>query len=245
MPVHRERTDPVGTPAGEGVVHRRWLLPDDAGRALAPQQLARLWRGLCELRVVDAEAEVAVDRLALPPAGEVVRQEMPAFPAGGALLGSAGAALLVTQVVWPAQQGLRDPYAGDGAPAEGYRDYTLYSVDHPDFLLLPIAPEELLCGACGRGAAPEAQLFGEGSLFRRDGACAACGGLRDPSRDRARLRAGQVFLLEELLCRAALSIELPRAPAADELPDAALAALLEETLGGFDELADDFATAAE
>lgn len=244
MPVHRERTDPARAPEGGSLVHRRWLLPDDAGRLIVPQQLVRLWRGLCDLRFVDAGSEVSVDRLALPPAGEAERQEMPAFPAGGALLGSAGLALLVTQVVWPAQQGLRDPYAGEGSPTEGYRDYTLYSVDHADFLLLPLAPEELLCSSCGRGMALQGARFGEGSLFRRDSAC-ACGSLRDPARDRARLRSGQVFLLEELLCRAALSIELPAAPADGELPDGALAALLGETLGGFDELADDFAAAAE
>lgn len=245
MPVHRERTDPARTPAGEGLVHRRWLLPDDAGRPILPQQLSRLWRGLCDLRFVDAESEVAVDRLALPPAGGAERQEMPALPAAGALLGAAGAALLVTQVVWPRQQGLRDPYAGEGAPLEGYRDYSLYSVDHADFLLLPLAPEEVLCGACGRGAAAEAPRFGEGSLFRRGAACGGCGSPRDPSRDRARLRSGQIFLLEELLCRAALSIELPRSPAADELPDEDLAALLGATMGGFDELADDLASPAE
>jgi hypothetical protein len=54
-----------------------------------------------------------------------------------------------------------------------------------------------------------------------------------------------VFLLEELVCRAALSIELPRAPATEELPDAAVANLLREAMGSYDELSDDGVPPAE
>ena len=56
---------------------------------------------------------------------------------------------------------------------------------------------------------------------------------------------GAVFLLEELLCRAALSIELPRPPQSEELPDAQVAQLLRGAFGGTDELADDGVAPAE
>src|SRR2546423_234178 len=118
MPVTRERVDPIRDHAGLGLVHRRWILPDDVSRPVAPPQLARLWRGLLDLGVLNA-------------------------------------------------------------------------------------------------------------------------------RDKAELRNGAVFLLEELACRVALSIELPRAPQSEELPDAEVAGLLREAFGGTDELADDEVPPAE
>jgi hypothetical protein len=246
MPVHRERTDPVRTPEGLTLVHRRWLLPDDVERPVALQQLSHLWRGLGDLAAIDPAAEVTLERLVLPPSGELVQQEMPALASAGALLASTGSATLLTQVVWPDEEGLRDPYAQDGEPDQpGFRDYTLYAVDHAGFLLVPLVPQELICGACGAVARPALTRFGEGALFDRAATCSACGAVRDPARDRARLRTGAVFLLEELVCRAALSIELPRAPAAEELPDAAVANLLREAMGSYDELSDDGVPPAE
>jgi hypothetical protein len=246
MPVHRERTDPVRTPEGLTLVHRRWLLPDDAERPVALRQLARLWRGLGDLAAIDAAAEVTLERLSLPPSGELLQQEMPTLASAGALLASTGSATLLTQVVWPAEEDLRDPYAQEGQPdPPGFRDYTLYAVDHAGFLLVPLVPEELVCGACGARVKPALARFGEAALFDRAATCFACGAVRDPARDRARLRSGAIFLLEELVCRAALSIELPRSPAAEELPDAAVAELLREALGSYDELSDDGVPPAE
>ncbi|HEY5676473.1 MAG TPA: hypothetical protein VIR81_06810, partial [Myxococcales bacterium] len=69
--------------------------------------------------------------------------------------------------------------------------------------------------------------------------------LPDLAADRGELRNGAVFLLEELACRAALSIELPRAPQSEELPDAAVAQLVQEAFGSTDELADDEVPPAE
>ena len=59
------------------------------------------------------------------------------------------------------------------------------------------------------------------------------------------MKNGAVFLLEELACRAALSIELPREPQSEEMPDAQVAQLLREAFGGTDELADDAVPPAE
>ena len=81
-------------------------------------------------------------------------------------------------------------------------------------------------------------------MLEPDAAC-ACGAAVDLPRDKAELRNGAVFLLEELACRAALSIELPRAPQSEELPDAEVAGLLREAFGGTDELADDEVPPAE
>ena len=46
MPVTRERVDPIRNESEVGLVHRRWILPDDVQRPVALPQLARLWRGL-------------------------------------------------------------------------------------------------------------------------------------------------------------------------------------------------------
>jgi len=62
---------------------------------------------------------------------------------------------------------------------------------------------------------------------------------------RAELRKRAVFLFQELSCRAALSIELPRAPRSEELPDARWRSSFRDTLGGTDELADDAVPPAE
>ena len=72
-----------------------------------------------------------------------------------------------------------------------------------------------------------------------------CAAKADLARDKAELRNGAVFLLEEISCRAALSIELPRAPQSEELPDAQVAALIRETFGATDELSDDSVAPAE
>jgi hypothetical protein len=140
----------------------------------------------------------------------------------------------VSQVVFP-EEGLRDPYAGD----PGYRDYTLYVVDSDRFLLVPILPEAILCGACGREAPADLLRFGQAFLLDASGECAACAAARELERDRVRLRGGAVFLLEEACARAALAIELPTAPDAEELPDADVSALVRDAFGGYDELADD------
>jgi len=78
MPVHRERTDPVRTPAQLEVCHRRWLLPDDVARAVPLPQAARLWRGLIDLGVLDPSSEAELDRLALPAAGGEDHTDLPA-----------------------------------------------------------------------------------------------------------------------------------------------------------------------
>jgi hypothetical protein len=87
--------------------------------------------------------------------------------------------------------------------------------------------------------------FGEGVLLDLDQPICTCGARPDLGRDKAELRNGAVFLLEELSCRAALSIELPRPPQSEELPDAQVAALIRESFGGTDELADDAVPPAE
>ena len=78
MPVHRERVDPIRTPAQLEVCHRRWLLPDDVGRAVTLPQAARLWRGLIDLGVLDASSEAELDRLRLPAIGEGDHSDLPA-----------------------------------------------------------------------------------------------------------------------------------------------------------------------
>jgi hypothetical protein len=236
MPVHRERVDPVRAHAQLEVCHRRWLLPDDVGRAVTLPQAARLWRGLIDLGVLDASSEAELDRLALPASGEPHHTDLPAGASAGALLAGAGTAAAVSQVVFP-EEDRRDPYQEEG-PDPGYRDYTLYVVDSPRFLLLPLPPVELTCGACGKSSAPDLTSFGAAAVLDLERTCPGCGARRDLGRDRARLRSGAIFLLEELCARAALSIELPRAPRDEELPDAAVAALLREAFGDYDELAD-------
>src|SRR6266849_2966421 len=109
MPLHRERVDPIRTPAQLELCHRRWLLPDDVGRAVLLPQAARLWRGLLDLGVLDGSSEAQLDRLSLPAAGEPDQNDLPAAASAGALLAGAGAATAVSQVVFP-EEGRRDPY---------------------------------------------------------------------------------------------------------------------------------------
>jgi hypothetical protein len=237
MPLHRERVDPIRTPVELEVCHRRWLIPDDPGRAVSIPAVARLWRGLLDLGVLDPGSEATLDRLALPPAGETEHLDLPAIASAGALLGASSSAVAVSQVVF-AEDGRRDPYRED-VPDPGYRDYTLYVVDSPRFLLAPMPPVEMTCGACGSTAALELAAFGVAALIDLARPCPTCGSTLDIARDRARIRSGAVFLLEELCARAALSIELPQAPRAEELPDEEIANLLRGAFGSFDELADD------
>jgi hypothetical protein len=240
MPVTRERVDPQRDHSTLDLVHRRWILPDDVQRPVPLAALSRLWRGLVELRVLDADAEVTLERAG----GESL--DMPAGASPGALLASSGLATLVTQVVWTDEEDRRDPYAVDGEPdPEGFRDYTLYAIDVPGRVLLPIAPVARLCAHCGRRVELQLPRFGEGVLLDLDEPICTCGAKADLARDRSELRNGAVFLLEELSCRAALSIELPRPPQSEELPDAQVARLIREAFGGTDELADDGVPPAE
>ena len=133
---------------------------------------------------------------------------------------------------------------GESDPA-GFRDYTLYAIDSPSQLLLPLPPVAHLCGACGNRSAPELPRFGEGVLLDLAAPCSKCGASLDLGRDKGELKNGAVFLLQELACRATLSIELPREPQSEELPDAAVARLLQEAFGPTDELADDAVPPAE
>ena len=244
MPVTRERVDPIRTPDDLGLVHRRWILPDDAQRPVGLPQLARLWRGLLDLGVIDANQEVELERMQLPE-GERAAQDLPAVASAGALLAGTGAASLVTQVVWIDEEGRRDPYAVEGeSDPGGFRDYTLYAIDGGARLFLPLVPVRVWCGACGAALTLEARGFGEGGLLDPARACPRCAAALSLSRDKGELRTGAVFLLEELVCRAALSIELPREPPGEELPDAAVSELLRACFGSYDELADDGVPAA-
>ena len=237
MPVTRERVDPVRDQSELGLVHRRWILPDDVQRSILLPQLARLWRGLIELGCLDPAQEIRLERKRPGDAREDL--DLPALASAGALLAGSGTATLVTQVVWVDDGERRDPYAveNEGDP-QGFRDYTLYAVDSAQ-LLLPIVPVAHLCGACGAREQPELTRFGEGALLDQSQKCGKCGATVDLGRDKGELKNGAVFLLEELACRAALSIELPREPGAEELPDAQVAQLLRDAFGGTDELADD------
>ena len=244
MPVHRERVDPVRTPDDLGLVHRRWLLPDDLARPVGLAQAARLWRGLLDLRVLDADQEVRLERLRLPADGAgPVSQDLPAIASPGSLLAGSLAASFVTQVVWTDEEDRRDPYAEEDG--DGFRDYTLYAVESDRQLFLPLVPQQLLCGACGSASAQALPRFGEGALLGPLETCPQCSAARDPGRDKGLLRSGALFLLEELVCKVALSIELPRDPEVEELPDAQVSDLLRATLGSYDELADDGVPAAQ
>jgi len=239
MPVTRERVDPIRDQSTLGLVHRRWILPDDVRRPIALPQLARLWRGLIDLGVLDAREEVELVRFGQDAV------DMPAPASPGALLAASGAATLLTQVIWTDEEDRRDPYALEGEPdPEGFRDYTLYAVDSEAQLLLPIPPVARICAACRKRLPLDLPRFGEGVLLELSQPC-SCGAAVDLGRDKAELKNGAVFLLEELACRAALSIELPRAPQSEELPDAAVADLLRAAFGGTDELADDSVPPAE
>jgi hypothetical protein len=246
MPVHRERVDPIRTPDSELLVHRRWILPDELSRPVDPARLSRLWRGLLELSLLNPDDEVLLERLPLPPPPGALaeRQGLPAQASAGALLAGAGAATLLTQMVWLEREERRDPYAEGEDGVGGWRDYTLYMISGDRFLLLPIAAASLGCGACGASSAPELAVFGEASLLDLQRRCPGCGAAADPGRDKVLLRSGALFLLEEACARAALSIELPAAPQAEELPDAATAAAIREAFGDTDELADDQVPAA-
>ena len=238
MPVTRERVDPVRDSSELGLVHRRWILPDDVRRPVLLPQLARLWRGLAEVGCLDPAQEIRLERTR--PGGAREELELPALASAGALLAGSGAATLVTQVVWVDDGERRDPYAVEGeSDPQGFRDYTLYALDAAALLLLPIAPVAHLCGACGARTLPELPRFGEGALLDLSQSCGKCGAAVDLGRDKGELKNGAVFLLEELACRAALSIELPREPQSEELPDAQVAQLLRDAFGGTDELADD------
>src|SRR6266403_497194 len=147
MPVTRERVDPQRDQSDLGLVHRRWIVPDDVQRPMPLQNLSRLWRGLIELRVLDPGAEARLSRAG----GETL--ELPVAASPGALLAGAGIANLITQVVWTDEEDRRDPYALEGEPdPEGFRDYTLYAIDVPGRVLLPIAPVARLCAHCGRSS---------------------------------------------------------------------------------------------
>src|SRR5258706_1098159 len=244
MPVTRERVDPVQDQSELGLVHRRWILPDDVQRPIVLPQLSRLWRGLVELGCLDPSQEIRLERLR--PGGARELLEMPAAASAGGLLAGSGAATLVTQVVWVDDGERRDPYAVEGeSDPQGFRDYTLYGIDAPAQLLLPIPPVAHLCGACGARTTPELPRFGEGALLDLTLACGKCGLVVELGRDKGELKNGAVFLLEELACRAALSIELPREPQSEEMPDAQVAQLLRDAFGGTDELADDAVAPAE
>ncbi len=178
MPVTRERVDPQRDHDALGLVHRRWIVPDDVQRPMPLQVLARLWRGLIELRVLDGESEVRLVRFN----GEAL--ELPAAASAGALLAGAGTASLVTQVVWTDDEGRRDPYAEGGEPdPEGFRDYTLYAVDVPGRVLLPIAPVARLCASCGRRVEIDLPRFGEGVLLDLDQPVCTCAAKADLARD--------------------------------------------------------------
>jgi hypothetical protein len=233
MPVTRERVDPIRDPTGLELVHRRWIVPDEVSRPIALPGLSRLWHELLDLSVLDARQEVRLTRFG------GADNDLPAMASPGALLAGAGTASFVTQVVWTNEEGIRDPYALEGEPdPDGFRDYTLYAIDSDSRLLLPLVPKSRLCAACGKRYELDLPRFGEGALLDLSTPC-ACGAAIDLGRDKGELMSGVVFLFEELTARAALSIELPSAPQSEELPDAAVAALLQRALGGTDELADD------
>ncbi|TMB30613.1 MAG: hypothetical protein E6J61_12185 [Deltaproteobacteria bacterium] len=234
MPLHRERTDPVRTPDDLGLVHRRWIVPDDVGREVGLAAAARLWHALFDLKVLDRSQEVFLFRLQLP-AGSQEESGLPAVASAGAILAGASAATAVTQVVH-AEKGFRDPYL---VPGGGYRDYTLYAVGSPRHLLLPLAVSELVCGNCGHERAVDPIPFTDAGLLDLDTTCPGCGATPSPDSDRVRLRSGSIFLLGEASARAALSIELPMSPPDEEMPDEEVAAAIEAAFGPTDELSDD------
>src|SRR5205085_10992628 len=98
MPVTRERVDPQRDHSGLGLVHRRWILPDDVQRPILLPQLARLWRGLIELGCLDASQEILLQRVR--PGGGDEESEMPAVASSGAVLAGSGPAALGTPGGW-------------------------------------------------------------------------------------------------------------------------------------------------
>src|SRR5438045_8017525 len=98
MPLHRERTDPVRTPDDLGLVHRRWIVPDDVGREVGLAAAARLWHALFDLKVLDRSQEVFLFRLQLPAVSQE-ESALPAVASAGVSLSCASDATAVTQVV--------------------------------------------------------------------------------------------------------------------------------------------------
>ena len=234
MPLHRERTDPVRTPDGLGLVHRRWILPDDVHREVGLAAASGLWHALFDLKVIDRSQEVFLYRLQLP-GGSQEESGLPAVASAGALLAGASAATAVSQVVYP-EEGFRDPYL---VPGGGYRDYTLYVVGSPRHLLLPLAVSRLACGACGEERPLDPVPFAEAGLLDLDTSCPACGAPLSTDSDRVRLKSGAIFLLGETAARAALAIELAANPPDEEMPDEEVAAAVAAAFGPTDELSDD------
>ena len=234
MPLHRERTDPVRTADDLGLVHRRWVLPDDVHREVGLAAAAGLWHALFDLRILDKSQEVLLYRQQLP-GGTADEGGLPAVASAGAILAGASSATAVSQVVHP-EEGFRDPYL---VPGGGYRDYTLYTIASPRFLFLPLGVAALVCGSCAKERALDAAPFADGNLLDLEGTCPRCGAAASLDSDRVRLRSGPVFLLGEASARAALSIELPSIPPDEEMPDAEVAAAIEAAFGPTDELADE------
>src|SRR5882762_4096239 len=110
MPVTRERVDPQRDQSDLGLVHRRWIVPDDVQRPMPLPNLSRLWRGLIELRVLDPGSEVQLSRAN----GETL--DLPAAASPGALLAGAGLANLVTQVVLLVRPDHLRDQAGQASP---------------------------------------------------------------------------------------------------------------------------------
>jgi hypothetical protein len=245
MSVRRERVDPVRATDPSLLVHRRWLFPDDVTRVVPLSNLSRLWRTLFDLSLLNPSEAVAVERLWLPAkTGDSISEEdMPALASAGALLAGARAATLLTQMVWLKEEDRKDPYTFEGvSDPPGFRDYTLYAVADEGSVLVPVPAAEILCGACKQPGepGPGSFRFGEAMLLTLARACPSCGATLAPDRDKVLLRSGATYLLSEASARAALSVELVRAPRLDELPeDGPLARALSEAFGGYDELADD------
>jgi hypothetical protein len=234
MPLHRERTDPVRAPDDLGLVHRRWVIPDDVHREVGLGAVAGLWHALFDLRVIDRSQEVLLARLPLP-GGSADESGLPAVASAGAILAGASAATSVSQVVYP-EDGFRDPYL---VPGGGYRDYTLYVIASPGHLLLPLAVEAIACGSCGKERNIDPLPFTDGNLLNLEATCPFCGATPSPDTDRVRLKTGSIFLLGETAARAAFSIELPGSPPDEEMPDEDVATAIEAAFGPTDELSDD------
>jgi hypothetical protein len=234
MPLHRERTDPIRTPDDLGLVHRRWVVPDDVHREVSLAAVAGLWHAFFDLKVLDRSQEVLLYRQQLP-GGSGEEGGLPAVASAGAILAGGSAATAVSQVVYP-EEGFRDPYL---VPGGGYRDYTLYAIESRRFLFLPLASLALGCGNCGKDRPIDPAPFADGNLLDLDKTCPACGATTSPDSDRVSLKNGSVFLLGEIGARAALSVELPASPPDEEMPDADVALAIETAFGATDELEDD------